>query len=73
MLQLLKNIMTQLGSTLCTFSQVTCLHFYGEEGQEMNLSTYKLHALGDYGSNIELFEISDSYSTQTIRVHFLPN
>lgn len=31
-----------------------------------NLSTYKLHALGDYVSTIRLFGTTDSYSTQIV-------
>lgn len=33
----------------------------------LNLQTYKLHALGDYVSQIRLFGTVDSYSTQTVR------
>lgn len=32
----------------------------------LNLQTYKLHALGDYVSQIRLFGTTDSYSTQTV-------
>ena len=32
-----------------------------------NLSTYKLHALGDYVQTIHLFGTTDSYSTQIVR------
>lgn len=33
----------------------------------LNLNTYKLHALGDYCSQIRLFGTTDSYSTQPAR------
>ena len=33
-----------------------------------NLSTYKLHALGDYASTIRQRGTTDSYSTQMVRV-----
>ena len=32
----------------------------------LNLSTYKLHALGDYVSTIQWFGTTDSYTTQTV-------
>ena len=32
----------------------------------LNLNTYKLHALGDYPSQIELFGTTDSFSTQLV-------
>jgi len=32
----------------------------------LNLSTYKLHALGDYVNTIRHFGTTDSYSTQTV-------
>jgi hypothetical protein len=32
-----------------------------------NLSTYKLHALGDYAKTIRLFGTTDNYSTQVVR------
>ena len=35
--------------------------------KHFNLSTYKLHALGDYVQTISLFSTTDSYSTQTVR------
>jgi hypothetical protein len=33
----------------------------------LNLSTYKVHALGDYVRTIRMFGTTDSYSTQTVR------
>ncbi len=36
-----------------------------------NLSTYKLHALGDYVSAIKQFGTSDNYSTQTVSLSFI--
>jgi hypothetical protein len=33
-----------------------------------SLSTYKLHALGDYAETIRHYGTSDSYSTQIVRV-----
>ena len=32
----------------------------------LNLSTYKLHALGDYASTIRRYGTTDNYSTQTV-------
>jgi len=32
----------------------------------LNLNTNKLHALGDYVSQIKLFKITDSFSTQLV-------
>lgn len=32
----------------------------------LNLSTYKIHALGDYVQTIRMFGTTDSYSTQTV-------
>ena len=32
----------------------------------LNLSTYKLHALGDYTNSIRMFGSTDSYSTQSV-------
>jgi hypothetical protein len=34
--------------------------------KKLNLSTYKIHALGDYVTTIRLFGTTDSYSTQTV-------
>jgi len=34
--------------------------------KELNLKTYKYHALGDYVSTIRCFGTTDSYSTQSI-------
>ncbi|TFK47771.1 hypothetical protein OE88DRAFT_1635916, partial [Heliocybe sulcata] len=34
--------------------------------KSLNLSTFKLHALGDYATQIELFGTTDSFSTQTV-------
>ena len=33
----------------------------------LNLQTYKLHALGDYATQICFFGTTDSYSTQTVK------
>jgi hypothetical protein len=38
--------------------------------KNLNLSTYKLHALGDYVRTIRLFGTTDSYSTQIVSVLF---
>lgn len=38
----------------------------GKKEKEFSLSTYKLHALGDYPSTIRAFGTSDNYSTQTV-------
>src|SRR5882762_7684550 len=37
------------------------------KSKTLNLSTYKLHALGDYVDTIRRFGTTDSYSTQTVR------
>ncbi|KAI0691329.1 hypothetical protein BC835DRAFT_1279354 [Cytidiella melzeri] len=39
----------------------------GQHLKTFNLSTYKLHALGDYVSSIKQFGPSDNTSTQTVR------
>jgi len=36
--------------------------------RQLNLSTYKLHALGDYVKSIRRFGTSDSYTTQVVRI-----
>jgi hypothetical protein len=38
----------------------------GRKERRFNLSTYKLHALGDYVRYIQLFGTSDGWSTQTV-------
>jgi hypothetical protein len=40
----------------------------GPKKREFNLSTYKLHALGDYVNTIQEFGTTDNYSTQVVRV-----
>lgn len=37
--------------------------------KKLNLSTYKLHAMGDYSSTIRKFGTVDSYSTQAVCTH----
>lgn len=39
----------------------------GKRPKTFNLSTYKLHALGDYVETIKMFGTTDSYSTQIVR------
>jgi hypothetical protein len=39
--------------------------------KQLNLRTYKYHALGDYVSTIQHFGTTDSYSTQTVFIHLL--
>ena len=38
----------------------------GRKIKTLNLSTYKLHTLGDYASNIRRYGTTDNYSTQTV-------
>lgn len=38
----------------------------GPKQKLLNLSTYKLHALGDYVTSVILFGTTDSYSTQPV-------
>ena len=38
----------------------------GPKIRKFNMSTYKMHALGDYARCIRLFGASDGYSTQTV-------
>ena len=40
----------------------------GRRPKVLNLNTYKLHALGDYASQIKLFGTTDSFSTQLVGV-----
>jgi hypothetical protein len=37
-----------------------------QKAKQLNLSTYKVHALADYVRTIRLFGTTDSYSTQTV-------
>jgi hypothetical protein len=37
--------------------------------RHFNLSTYKLHALGDYANTIAEFGTTDNYTTQVVRAH----
>jgi len=46
-----------------TLSPVTST---GPKQRKLNLSTYKLHALGDYPSTIRHFGTTDSYNTQLV-------
>jgi hypothetical protein len=39
--------------------------------KELNISTYKFHALPDYVRTIRMFGTTDSYSTQTVRFFLL--
>lgn len=38
----------------------------GRQMKTLNLQTYKVHALGDYVSQIRLYGTTDSYSTQVV-------
>jgi hypothetical protein len=46
----------------------------GAKSKTFNLSTYKLHALGDYADTIRRFGTTDSYSTQMVcqSLHMFP-
>ncbi len=54
---------TQVGTAVSTQNRVQ-----GPKRKLLNLCTYKLHALGDYVSQILWFGTTDSYSTQTVGV-----
>lgn len=41
-------------------------HLSAHRPKTLNLQTYKIHALGDYVSQIRLYGTTDSYSTQTV-------
>lgn len=41
--------------------------FSGARPRTFNLSTYKLHVLGDYVDSIRRFGTTDSYTTQVVR------
>ena len=41
----------------------------GAKPKTFNLSTYKLHALGDYVNAIRMFGTTDSFTTQIVRTH----
>jgi hypothetical protein len=45
----------------------------GAKRKELNLSTYKYHALGDYPDLIARFGTTDNASTQTVRVFLIKN
>jgi hypothetical protein len=38
--------------------------------KQLNMATYKFHALGDYARTIRMFGTTDSYSTQTVSIFF---
>jgi hypothetical protein len=42
----------------------------GPRSKTFNLNTYKIHALGDYVQCIKQFGMTDSYTTQIVRVLF---
>lgn len=44
----------------------------GPRVKEFNLSTYKLHALGDYASAVRRFGTTDNYSTQIVSTTDFP-
>ena len=44
-----------------------CAYTSTRRPKTLNLQTYKLHALGDYSSQIRLFGTTDLYSTQPVR------
>jgi hypothetical protein len=50
-----------------TVGKLQALHTRNPKEKVFSLSTFKLHALGDYVRNIRLFGTSDSYSTQIVR------
>ena len=41
----------------------------GAQQKDLNLSTYKLHALGHYPDTIRRFGTTESYSTQTVSLY----
>ena len=41
--------------------------------KQLNLKTYKYHALGDYVETIRRFGTTDSYSTQRVSIHLMSN
>ena len=43
----------------------------GKREKTFNLSTYKLHALGDYPAAIKMFGTSDGYTSQVVSAHTL--
>lgn len=46
----------------------------GSQGERktktLNLQTYKLHSLGDYGKTIRKYGTTDSYSTEPVGLYF---
>ena len=44
----------------------------GRRPKVLNLCTYKLHALGDYLTQIRMYGTTDSYSTQSVMVFYWP-
>jgi hypothetical protein len=44
----------------------------GARTKKFNLSTYKFHAMGDYVSTIRFFGTTDSFTTQMVRVSYIP-
>jgi hypothetical protein len=43
----------------------------GKGPRSLNLSTYKLHALGDYVKAITMFGTTEGYSTQIVSLDFM--
>ncbi len=42
----------------------------GPQKRQLNINTYKFHAIGDYAPTIPMFGMTDSYSTQTVCKRF---
>jgi len=57
-----ENKLTLAGSTSASAAATTA-----PREKSFNLTTYKLHALGDYVRTIHLFGTTDSYTTQLVR------
>ncbi|KAG6919658.1 hypothetical protein DXG01_003522, partial [Tephrocybe rancida] len=67
----------QVGTTLLAQATMTPaanpIPCHRRKAKEFSLSTYKLHAMGDYVSTIETFGTTDSYSTETGKLeHKIP-
>jgi hypothetical protein len=45
----------------------------GARIKTFNMETYKGHSLADYAATILFFGTTDSYSTQPVRIFFLPH
>jgi len=59
-------------NTAAGSSRTKALSTSARKPKQLNLKTYKYHALGDYVDTIQLFGTTDSYSTQPVSFRLTP-